>query len=54
MVDNVLKGVWEFLYRSGRFVDADFYILDEDLGTVGMGRVSRDTPGQSPRNVTEG
>lgn len=53
MVDNVLKGMWEFLYRGGRFVAAEFYVVDEHLGTVGIGLVEKDRPSPNPRNATE-
>ena len=54
MVDNVLKGVWSFMYEGGRFVCADFYVIDDLLGTVGYGRLLQDSPGQDLRNTTEG
>ena len=46
MVDAALKGVWEFLYRGGRFVKADFYVDHDTLGRVGFGRVDKDRPEQ--------
>ena len=54
MVDNVLKGMWEFLYRGGRFVVAEFYVVDEHLGTVGIGLVEKERPSQNLGNATEG
>lgn len=45
MVDAVLKGVWEFLYRGGRFMKSDFYVDHETLESVGYGRVDREGPG---------
>lgn len=54
MVENVLKGAWEFLYRGGRFVRADFYVVDEVLGPVGLGIVEKDRPSQKLKNITQG
>ena len=44
MVENVLKGVWEFLYRGERFVNAEFDIVDEVWGPVGVGIVEKERP----------
>ena len=44
MVDNVLKGVWEFMYRGGRFVETDFEVFDEQFGVVGSGLMETDVP----------
>lgn len=54
MVDNVLKGVWEFMYRGGRFVEANFEVSDEQLGRVGAGLIERGIPALNMRNVTQG
>lgn len=54
MVDTVLKGVWEFLYKAERFECADFYVEDDLLGTVGYGRVLAESPSLGSNNVTEG
>ena len=43
-VDDALKGAWEFLYRGGRYVTADFFIDEEGKGTVGFGRIFKDAP----------
>ena len=45
MVSDVLAGVWEFLYREERLVCADWWILDDGLGTVGYGRLLVESPG---------
>ncbi|KAL6718184.1 hypothetical protein ACLMJK_004272 [Lecanora helva] len=39
MLDDALKGVWEFLYRGERFQTADFFIAHDEKGMVGYGRV---------------
>lgn len=52
MVDNVLKGIWERLYRGERFQCADFYVTDDALGDVGFGRLLRESPEQSSGDTT--
>ena len=44
MLDNALKGVWDFLIKGQRFVMSEMYVLDEVEGTVGYGYVVRDPP----------
>lgn len=45
MVDIVLRGIFDVLYREEWNVGADFYVVDDVLGEVGIGRVARDRPG---------
>lgn len=44
MVSDTLKGVWEFLYQGGRFVCTEFYVRDDQAGTVGYGMVMTESP----------
>ena len=44
MVDNVLKGIWDVMYRDGRFVEVNFDVFDEQLGLVGAGLMERGSP----------
>ena len=53
MVDNVLKGIWEFMYRGGRFVCADIFVEEDDMGTVGYARLLLSASGQNSREITE-
>jgi len=36
---DVLQGLWQFLYKDGRFTEVRFQIEDERWGTVGVGGV---------------
>ncbi|KAM0805423.1 hypothetical protein BDR22DRAFT_884954 [Usnea florida] len=54
MMDDVLKGVWEFMYRGGRFVEANFVVFDEQLGVVGSGLIERGFPDLNMKNITQG
>lgn len=45
IVENVLQGLWEFLYRGDRLVEAAFEVLDERWGLVGVGKVTVERPG---------
>ena len=54
MVDNVLKGIWEFMYRGERFVEANFEVFDEQLGVVGSGLIERGFPDLNMKNITRG
>ncbi len=45
IVANVLQGLWDYLYKGGRWRDAVFEVQDEEWGTVGVGRVSQRLPG---------
>ena len=51
VVANVLQGLWDYLYKGGRFKEACFEVQDDVHGTVGVGRVTRNLPG--PEDVTE-
>ena len=54
MVDNVLRGVWEFMYRGGRLVEVNFEVFDEQLGLVGAGYMERGFPDLDMKNITQG
>lgn len=45
IVENVLQGLWEFLYRGDRFVEAAFEVIDDQWGLVGLGKVTTKRPG---------
>ena len=44
MLNNALTGIFDVLYRAERFVGADFYVVDDEFGQVGIGMVSRNRP----------
>jgi len=44
MLNNALTGIFDVLYREERFVGADFYVVDDEFGQVGIGIVSRTRP----------
>ena len=45
VVENVLQGLWEFLYMGNRFVEAAFEVIDDHWGLVGLGKVTTERPG---------
>lgn len=45
IVENVLQGLWEFLYRGNRLVEVAFEVIDDQWGLVGLGKVSTVRPG---------
>ena len=53
MVDIILKGVWEFMYRGGRFVNAEIEVFDEQWGVVGSGFVAKEPPVLNMMNITQ-
>lgn len=44
MLNNALTGIFDVLYRTERFVGAEFFIVDDELGEVGIGMVNIDRP----------
>jgi len=40
---NVLQGLWLYLYMEGRFCTCVFEVRDDQLGSVGIGKI---TPGR--------
>lgn len=44
VVALVLQGLWDFLYKGGRYVEAAFEVQDDQWGSVGIGKVSREAP----------
>ena len=40
MVANLLQGLWNYLYREGRFFGVIFEVNDDVWGVVGVGKVS--------------
>ncbi len=48
IVMDVLQGLWLYLYRAGRFQTAVFEVRDDQLGTVGIGKI---TPGRPDAGV---
>ena len=44
MVANVLDGLWWFLFREGRYMEAIFEVQEDGIGTVGVGKVSKARP----------
>ena len=47
MVQNAFKGVFELLYQQRRYAAADFLIVDDRLGAVGVGRIARERTGRN-------
>ena len=48
MLEAALRGMFDVLWREERYLSADFYVRDDTLGTVGIGRVSRKRPNARP------
>lgn len=44
MVNNALTGIFDVLYRKERFVGAEFFVVDDEFGRVGVGIVSGNKP----------
>lgn len=44
IVDEVLQGLWLFMYRGERFFQAVFEIKTDQFGTVGIGKLQRNRP----------
>ena len=44
IVDEVLQGLWLFMYRGDRFIQATFEIKTDQFGTVGIGKLQADRP----------
>lgn len=44
MLNSALTGIFDVLYRKERFVGAEFFVVDDELGRVGIGMVNRDRP----------
>ena len=40
MVADTLQGIWEYMYRGGRYVGAIFEVNDDTVGRVGVGKIS--------------
>ena len=45
MLDISLTGIFDVLYREERFVSAEFFVVDDEFGRVGVGIVNRNRPG---------
>lgn len=44
MVNTALTGIFDVLYRKERFVGADFFVVNDEFGRVGVAIVSRNRP----------
>ena len=44
IVYEVLQGLWLFMYRGERFMQAVFEIKTDQFGTVGIGKLQADRP----------
>ncbi len=49
---NVLQGLWQCLYRDGRFTEVRFQVEDERWGTVGVGGLGLTPLGEDAIEVT--
>lgn len=54
MVDSVLTGVFDVLYRESRHTGANILIVHDYMGMVGFGRVTKNRPGQWFQSVAVG
>lgn len=53
MVEIVLTGAFDVLYREGRHIGADILIVHDNMGMVGFGRVTKDRPGRWAQSVAK-
>ena len=44
IVDEVLQGLWVFMYRGDRFITAVFEIRTDQFGVVGIGKLQAERP----------
>ena len=44
MVENVLKGLWDFVYRREKFVSAHILVTDDVFGVVGAALLKEGRP----------
>ncbi len=54
MLADVLQGIWLFLYRGDRSRSTLFEVHDDTWGRVGVGKVTRDRPPDSPAVLGNG
>lgn len=45
MLEIATRGIVDVVYRQERYAAADFFIVDDAFGEVGVGRIARDRPG---------
>ncbi|KAL8797338.1 MAG: hypothetical protein Q9195_000492 [Heterodermia aff. obscurata] len=48
MVESVMKGVWDHIYKRERYVSVHMIVKDEELGVVGIAGLSKERPGTAP------
>lgn len=53
MVENVLKGIWDFIYRRDKFVSAHILVNDDQFGVVGLAILTRGRPGAGASDVAD-
>ena len=44
MVENVLKGLWDYVYRREKYVSAHILVKDDEFGVVGIAGLTRERP----------
>ena len=44
MVENVMKGVWDHIYRQERYISVHMIVKDDELGVVGIAGISKERP----------
>lgn len=44
MVESVMKGVWDHIYKRERYVSAHMIVKDDELGVVGIAGISEKRP----------
>lgn len=53
MVESVLTGVFDVLYRGDRYVGANILIVHDYMGMVGFGRVTKNRPGRGAQSLAK-
>lgn len=50
MIQDSLQGIWDYMYRQGRFLAAMIEVYDDTWGLVGVGKLTsrRPPPGRPP------
>ena len=44
MVENVLKGLWDFVYRREKYATVHMLVKDDELGVVGIAALTQTRP----------
>lgn len=52
MVENVMKGAWDRIYRRERYVSAHLLVEDDEVGVVGVAGLTKERPVRSMMSMT--